>query len=238
VKKLFKWLFKLLLLLAVLVGLLLLFRNPIVKALLEREIRKETGLEVFIGHLRVGVTSPVLEIENLRLFNPPEFDRGTFADLPELSLEYDREALLRRQLRLRTLRLNVFEIHFVRNQDGTTNLRMMRDRSAQRRRASSSRADVEFTGIDVLSLTLGRFKYTDRKEPSRSDELWLGVRNTRIKDVRSFEDLEPFLVKLTLEKNLKPVFDQLFRPPQKPGSPPVSPPGRLPAPVEAEGPAK
>jgi uncharacterized protein involved in outer membrane biogenesis len=233
VKKLFKWRFELLILLAAVLALLLLFRNPIAQTLLERKIRQQTGMEAFIGNVRAGLASPVIEIENLRLFNPPEFGRGTFADLPEVSLEYDREALLHGQLRLRAVRLNVFEIHFVRNREGTSNLQVMRERSRRHQAAPPSRWDVEFAGIDLLSLTLGRFKYTDHKEPSKSDEVWLGVRNARVKDVRALDDLEPFLVKLALEKNLKPVLDQLLRPPKKPPEAPVAVPAPTALPGEA-----
>jgi uncharacterized protein involved in outer membrane biogenesis len=234
VKKLLKWLFRLVLLLAVALGLALLFRNAIAQALLEREIRRQTGMEVFVGNVHLGLASPILEIENLRLFNPPDFDRGTFADLPELAFEYDRGALMQGQLRFRAMRLNLFEVHFVRNQAGVVNLQTIRERSLQHGATPRSRWDLEFVGIDTLSLTLGRLKYTDHKDPSKSDEVWLGVRDARVKDVKSLQDLEPFLVKLALEKNLKPVLDQVLSPPKKAAGRPLATPGTLTPPTEAE----
>jgi uncharacterized protein involved in outer membrane biogenesis len=231
VKKLLRWLFKLLFLLAALVGLLLLFRHSIVRALLEREIRKETGMEAFIGDVDVELGSPVLLLQNLRLFNPPGFDRGVFADFPDVYLEYDREALWHRQLRIRTLRLDLFEIHFQRNREGKSNFQLMAEQSRQRRAAPPSWPDVKFAGIDSLTLTLGRFKYTDHKDPSKSDEVWLGVRNGTLKNVSSLKDLEPFLAKLAAEKHLQSVFEQLFGPPRPS---PIKP---APAAVTPEAPA-
>jgi uncharacterized protein involved in outer membrane biogenesis len=238
VKKLLKWLFKLLFLLAVLIGLLLLFRNPLLRVLLEQEIRQATGMEVFIGNLSASLGSPVIRIENLRLFSPPDFDRGTFADLPELYLEYDRAALFHRQVRFRAVRLNLFEIHFVRNKEGANTLQWLRDRNRPGPATPPSRWNLGFAGIDTLTLTLGRFKYTDHRDASRNDELWLGVRNAQVMDVRSSKDLEPFLTRLALEKNLKPVFDQLLAPAAPTPNPPAPHPGKS-APIPpAEAPAK
>jgi uncharacterized protein involved in outer membrane biogenesis len=231
VKKLLRWLFKLLFLLAALVGLLLLFRHSLVRALLEREIRKETGMEAFIGEVDVGLRSPVLLLQNLRLFNPPGFDRGVFADFPDVYLEYDREALWHRQLRIRALRLDLFEIHFQRNREGKSNFQLMAEQSRQRRAAPPSWPDLRFEGIDSLNLTLGRLKYTDHKDPSKNDEVWLGVRNGTARNVSSLKDLEPFLAKLASEKNLLPLFEQLFNLPRP------SPAKPAPAPVPPEAPA-
>ena len=83
-KKLFKWLFRLALVLVLLIVLLILFRDPIAKGLVERRIRQQTGLPVKIGKLTVGLRRPTLFIENFKLGNSPDFGGAT---LPKDSFE-------------------------------------------------------------------------------------------------------------------------------------------------------
>ena len=222
-KRLIKWFLTLVFVLAAVVGLLLLFRNSIVQSLLEQQLRAETGMEVDIGGIDVGVRAPTLRIENLRIYNPQGFDRGMFVDIPAVTLEYDAAALKHRQLRLRVLRVDVFEIHFVRNREGLNNLQHLRAQSRRLHQGPPSWLDMEFEGIDDLRLEVGRFKYTDNKD-SRSDELWLGIRNAAFKNVKSVDDLQPFITKVGREKNLKAALDVIFAPPPTVATPPPAAP--------------
>ena len=80
-KKLFKWLFRLALVLVVLIVLLILLRDPIAKAWVETRIRQQTGLPVKIGKLSVGLRQPTLSIDNFKLGNSPDFGGSTFSVL-------------------------------------------------------------------------------------------------------------------------------------------------------------
>ncbi len=79
-KKLFKWLFRLLLVLFLFVLVLILCLNPIAKFLTERQIRNQTGLDVTIGKLSIGLGKPTLAIENFRHDAPP-ISVGRFSSL-------------------------------------------------------------------------------------------------------------------------------------------------------------
>ena len=61
------------LLLVVVVVALLLSRNVILRALTERRIREATGMETHLSRFELGLTAPVIHLENLRLYNTPEF---------------------------------------------------------------------------------------------------------------------------------------------------------------------
>ena len=100
-KWLFKWCFRLILLLVVAIIALMLFKDAIVKAVVEQRIRARTGMDVKIGRFSVGIFSPAVTIEKLKLYNRPEFGGTPFIDMPELHVEYDRAALRSRDLRLR-----------------------------------------------------------------------------------------------------------------------------------------
>src|SRR5450759_3842994 len=121
-KWLFKWIFRLVLLLVVLIVALLLSKDPIMKAVLEQRIRARTGMDVKIGKISVGVLSPVVTIENFKLYNRPEFGGTPFLDISELHVEYDRAALAARKLHIILLRFSLVELNIVRNEAGQTNL--------------------------------------------------------------------------------------------------------------------
>src|SRR5215510_211467 len=114
-KRLFKWLFILLLITVAIVVGLVLSKDAILKAAVEQQIHAQTGMDAKIGRLSLGLLSPVVTIENLTLHNTPEFGGTPFLDVRELHLEYDRDSLAQRKLIIKLLRLNLEELTVVRN---------------------------------------------------------------------------------------------------------------------------
>src|SRR5690242_5163949 len=126
-KKLFKWMFRLILALLLLVLLLVLFLDQIAKSLAEREIRSQTGLEVKIGRVSIGLRKPTLTVEDFKLVNSSDFGGSTFMDIPELYAQYDLSALRSWKVHLNLVRLNLGELHIVQNKDGKTNLQVLQE---------------------------------------------------------------------------------------------------------------
>src|SRR4026208_2402307 len=91
-KALFRWFFRIalatLVLLVVLVVIALLLKDVIAKNLAERNLRDSTGMDAKISNLEVGLLTPTLSMEGMKLYNPSEFGGGTFLDMPELRMEY------------------------------------------------------------------------------------------------------------------------------------------------------
>jgi uncharacterized protein involved in outer membrane biogenesis len=211
-KKLFKWLFRVVLVLVLLIILLIVFLDPIAKALVERQIRRETGLPVSIGKMSVGLRSPTLSVENFRLGNSPDFGGSTFITIPALRVQYDWPALRARKIHLNTLFFNLGELHIVQNKDGKTNLQAVQERAKEKSSASGSGGgSVEFEGIDTLTITVGRLKFTSAKNQALNEEAYVGYKNETVKDVRSFKDLEPLIIRIRLEKKLQFLSEDLLK---------------------------
>jgi len=208
-KKLVKWMFRLAVYAVLLVVAILLFRNIIAEALLERDLRARTGMEVSIGRVHIGLTEPTLTITDLRMYNPDEFGRSSCLDVPELYLEYNLPALLEKRIQLKLVRLNLAELNIVQGDDGRLNLEAFQFRQ-DANPASAGAQRFEFQQIDTLNLALGRFKYTNLKNASESDELYAGVRNQIVRQVKTLQDLEPLLTRIALERNAKHFFDRCF----------------------------
>jgi uncharacterized protein involved in outer membrane biogenesis len=199
-KFLFKLAFRLFILLAVVVVVALLSWDWIVKKVAEHRISKVTGMETRIGKLEVGVASPVIHIENFKLYNPAEFGGAPLVDIPEFHMEYDAAALAGGKLRVKLLRLNLAELNLVRNAAGQTNINVLRGRlEAQKTAASaptsgSAGADkggrrFEFEKIEMLNLTLGKVRFTDLAQATNSHEWVLDVHNQAFANVKSREDI-------------------------------------------------
>ena len=125
-RTIFRWLFRiaiLLLVLGVLVGIgALLLKDSLARSLAEKNLRDSTGMDAKIARFDVGILTPTVNVEGLRIYNRPEFGGGSFLDLPELRLEYDPDLLREGKLRLKTVRLHTAEVTGVKGKDGKTNI--------------------------------------------------------------------------------------------------------------------
>jgi len=222
-KSLFKWLFRLCLLLVVLIVAAVLGKDAMLKAAVKRQIRAQTGMDVKIGRFSVGIFSPVVTIEDFRLFNTPEFGGTLFVDIPELHVEYDRAALAQRKLHITLLRFNLAELNIVKNEAGHTNLvSMMNQTAPPRPRNPAGVPEVEFAGIDVLNFSLGRLRLLDLKDRKKSGELYIGLRDQVFRNVKSQSDLVGVLFMLWLRSG-----DRLAAEPASAPSRPLGSPAKL-----------
>jgi uncharacterized protein involved in outer membrane biogenesis len=207
-KFLFKWVRRILLLLVVLVVLAVVFKNAIIKTLIQQRLRAQTGMEARIGKLEVGLVSSVIHIENFKLYNNADFGGSVFVSLPEIHVEYDPAALGSRQLHLKLLRLNLAEFNLVRNEAGRTNITELQQRVRRSGRGAGENSlwkfkqQLDFTGIDTLNVSLGKIRFSDLKTPANSWALDLGLQNRVLKNVKSEADLRHALLFALFQDNL------------------------------------
>jgi uncharacterized protein involved in outer membrane biogenesis len=195
-KWLFKWTFRLIFLAIALVVAIVLSKNSILKTLVERQIRAQTGMDVKIGKFSAGMLSPVVDIQNLKLYNAPEFGGTLFLDIPALHVEYSRIALADRTLHLTLLRLNIAELNIVKNEAGRTNVTNLRWESLSH---GAERLDeVPFPVIDVLNLSVGKVRFIDLKDPKQNREFHPDLQDQVFKNVKSAADLNAILFMIWL----------------------------------------
>ncbi len=193
--RLIKWLFILLFVAIALIVGLLLSKDAIAKAAAEQQIRAQTGMDVKIGRFSIGLLSPVVTIENFKLYNTPEFGGTPFLDIPELHLEYDRVAFARRQLRITLLRMNLAELTVVRNDRGKTNIASF---AAAPPRAAKTTNMVQFVGVDVMNLSVGKAHFIDLNNPGKNREFKANLQNQVFRNVKTTGDLYGVLILLWL----------------------------------------
>jgi uncharacterized protein involved in outer membrane biogenesis len=176
-----------------------LLLNTIVKQVVESRLRANTGMDARIGLVDVGLLSPTITIENFKLYNTADFGGSIFIDMPELHLEYDPRAIRSGKLHLRLVRLDLAEVALVQDKKGRLNVLDLenRSRSASRGKKSSA-ADLKFTGIDTLNLSLGKFRLSNLAS-GREEEIQFGIKNQISHNVKSEADLSGLNLRLATQ---------------------------------------
>lgn len=206
-KFLVRWAFRLFILVLVLAVALILLKDILAKALAEHQIRVQSGMDVKIGKLELGLFSPTLTVEDLKIFNRAEFGGSPLLEVPDLYIEYDLGALARRRLHLRLVRLSLTEVNVVENREGRTNLVLALD-NLDTRAASLPSADfqypfgLDFADIDMLNLTLGRVKYTSLRHPDSATEVKLDLRNEIYTNIKSLPELRNLVLNTLFRKGI------------------------------------
>ncbi|EEF59934.1 AsmA family protein [Pedosphaera parvula] len=195
-KFLFRWAFRLFILLVVLVIAGILLLDTIAKEVAEYRIRRQTGLDVKIGRMQVGIFNSRVTIENLVIYNTAEFGGSPLIDLPELHVEYDRDSLLSHKLHCKLVRFNLAQLNLVEDKNGNLNVAQLQARmqktNGQINPAGTNKTlqtHLKFTGIDTLNLTLGKATVLNMKQPKDVVQITMDLRNQVLTNVQSVQDL-------------------------------------------------
>ena len=209
-KRLFRWLFRLLILAMVLAVALVLLKDTLLKSFAEWRIRRQTGLSVTIDKMEVGLFSPTFLMRGFKLYNPPEFGGSVLIDIPEVYFEYDPSQIASaRKLHLNLLRFNLKELNLVRNRAGRTNVMAVLAQSEDKTAGPSGSAPLQqfdFGGIDRLYLSLGTVRYTDELNARRSWQRTIGWKNYEVKDLKTADDVKNWALLVMLQIEMQQHF--------------------------------
>jgi uncharacterized protein involved in outer membrane biogenesis len=223
---LFRWVFRIvlgLIILAVAVTVaILLLLDTITRELLVSRLRSETGMEVKISAVHVGLLSPTISMEGFKLYNTANFGGSVCMDMPELHIEYDVSALRARQLHLTLLRLELAELSVTLDKHGRNNFDGLKLKNKESARHKNTMGKLKFTGIDVLNVTLGKFHLSDLAS-GHGEEIDFGIKNQILRHVQTEADLAPLgLIAVSHGKasspgsadaDLSQLFNNLFKAP-------------------------
>jgi len=202
IRRIFKWLFRLFLLAVVLVVVFFLSLDTILRVVIEHNIRAQTGMDAQIGKFTLGLTEPTITIKDFKLFNPPSFGGTPFLDIKEIHAEYDRNALAKSELHVTLLRFNLGELDIVKNQTGETNIfsiaALPKLKKPHGAKSFTAQTGLEFTGIDVLNVSIGKAQFIDLKDPHNSRSQEIGIENCVMKNVKTPDDLGGLALLLAL----------------------------------------
>lgn len=199
-KRLLKWGLWLFAVAVVLVVIFFLSLDSIFRVIIEHNIRSQTGMTAEIGKFHLGLVEPVVDIKNLQLYNSAQFGGTPFLNIPEIHVEYDRDALKNGQIHITLLRFNLGELDVVKSPDGQTNIfslgvnvtvpvKKAAATNEDQALAQLKKYNFDFKGIDCLNVSVGTFKYVDLQNQSNNLEQKVAINNCVITNVTSEADL-------------------------------------------------
>jgi len=197
IKRLFRWALYLFLLLVALIGAAVHWRDAIVKQIVQSRFRSETGMDVKIGKIDIGLATPTIAIEDFKIYNPPDFGGSLFLSVPEIYLDYDRDALRDHKLHLNLVRINLAEINIVQGKEGRVNIQSIAEKSAAATEAAGKQSSAfTFTGLDTLNVTLQKLRLWNLDSPGRVSEMSFGISNEVFTNLKTEVDLQRMAVML------------------------------------------
>jgi hypothetical protein len=205
-KFVFKWLLRLFLLGVVLLAVFLLSLDTILRVMVEHNIRAQTGMDAEIGKFHLGLLEPVVQIKDLKLYNPPNFGGTPFLSIPEIYVEYDKPALAKSEIHVTLMRFNLGELDIVKNAAGKTNLFELGITLPSKASLTNSadiaefkkKTGLTFKSIDALNVSVGKLKYIDLGDQKNNREQDVDIENQVIPHVKTPADLAGLVVLVAL----------------------------------------
>ncbi|MFA5355943.1 MAG: hypothetical protein WC301_00835 [Candidatus Omnitrophota bacterium] len=129
-------------------------RNFIVKTAITKGIEALAGLKVEMRKVDIGLLSPVVLIEQLKVYNPDGFKDRLMADIPLVYVDYDLWGFFKGRAHFNKIKIEIDELSVVLNEKGKLNfnsLAMLMPKSG-----GGKPPEVK---IDELYLKIGKVGY-------------------------------------------------------------------------------
>ncbi len=140
---------------------LFLARNLIIKGMVETGVGVVTGLSLRMKSLDISLLKNYVQIEGLQLFNPKNFPDKVMVDLPEIYIECDLAALMKKKLHFPEIRIHLREFAVIKNENGQLNLDSLKPVQAQKQAPVGSAGETPVIAIDRLELVIERVVFKD-----------------------------------------------------------------------------
>ena len=188
-------LFKVVLVLIFIIGVLIAGKNIIVKVAIEKGVQAVTGLPLEIKKVNIGIISSHIGITDLKLFNPSGFPKGVMFYASEIFVDYHLGDMLKGKIHLEEVRVNFDQFIIVKNAEGQLNLKSLSPKTKERSKESvkdkvgeEKKKGMPQIQIDHLALKVGKVTYKDYSgggEPSvREFNVNISQELTDVTDVR------------------------------------------------------
>ena len=151
------------LLVVILLIVLLIGRNFIAKTAVTGGVKAVAGLEMDIDSMDVGILNTLVGINEMKIYNPPEFSDRVMVDMPEIYIDYDLSAFIEGKVHLEELRINLKELTVVKDKDGKLNINSLKVAKTGKEKEPEKPEEKKETEIkiDLLDLKIGKVVYKD-----------------------------------------------------------------------------
>ena len=99
-----------------------IFKNQLIKTAITTGATNVVGAPVKINKFSLGIFNQTIRIKDFKIFNPEGFPEGVLVDMPEISVDYDLSALLKKNLHFKKLVIDLKQVGIYKNKDGELNV--------------------------------------------------------------------------------------------------------------------
>ena len=160
----------------VLIVALVAARSALIKGSAQKAIAKMTGFGLDVGGIHVGLVSPVFEIKDLKLNNPPDFPDAEAFEVKRVFVKYDLMSFMGDNPHLYEIDLNISKAVVVKKADGETNLERLEkagegqggkgegkkeEKTPEAKPVPEEKKPAPQVRIDLLTLKLGTVEVRD-----------------------------------------------------------------------------
>ena len=143
-----------------------IFKDQLIKTAITTGATNVVGAPVKIKKFSLGIFNQTIRIKDFKIFNPEGFPEGALVDMPEISVDYDLSALLKKNLHFKKLVIDLKEVGIYKNKDGELNVDSLKiveqgqksTKGAEEKEEPSEPMPMQ---IDVLTLKMGKVVYKD-----------------------------------------------------------------------------
>jgi hypothetical protein len=144
---------------------LFLTRNVIARMSVEYGAKKMTGFPLTLGSVDLELFSSKVDVHELKLLNPPEFQEQMFVDMPELYVDYRLPSMFSGVPHVNDMLINIKQLVIVKNKTDS-NVQKLKGILSPPGSTSSTRYAVDKLRIHVGTVTI---KDYSRPKPSARD---------------------------------------------------------------------
>ena len=200
---LFRWTFRLLILILVLAIGLFLTKDALTKWWIVSEFR-EQGMDVQIGQLEIGFPlNSSIAANKITVFNLPEYGGSAMLKIDDLYIDCDFSELMnfRRKLKphFRQIRIRIKEFNLVETNQGSRNLISLPDAIAKPTAQLALDDSPLYFTVGNLNFSWSNLSFTSisaNGSPTGSNEMTVNIDNHISQDLKTLKDLRPLFTKI------------------------------------------
>ncbi|MED6314114.1 MAG: hypothetical protein VX413_03155 [Verrucomicrobiota bacterium] len=211
---LFRWAFRLLILLLV-VGIgLFLTKDALAKWWIVNEFR-EQGMDAKIGRLEIGFPlNSTVAASDVTIYNLPKYGGAPMLRIDDLFIDCDFSELMNVSRRLRPhfrqVRIRLTEFHLVETRAGERNLISLPDAVAKSTvELALDESPLYFT-IGNLNFSWERLKFTNLSDAEKFRAVSLNIEGYTVQDIEKLSHLRPLFDKVAAKVTWKVLLQKLF----------------------------
>ena len=211
---LFRWAFRLLILLLV-VGIgLFLTKDALAKWWIVNEFR-EQGMDAKIGRLEIGFPlNSTVAASDVTIYNLPKYGGAPMLRIDDLFIDCDFSELMNVSRRLRPhfrqVRIRLTEFHLVETRAGERNFISLPDAVAKSTvELALDESPLYFT-IGNLNFSWERLKFTNLSDAEKFRAVSLNIEGYTVQDIEKLSHLRPLFDKVAAKVTWKVLLQKLF----------------------------